>query len=117
VLAKDQLGINGEDLAARHLVGAGFTLVTRNWRCSAGEIDIVALDGPDLVIVEVKTRTSTTYGDPVEAVTFRKQRKLRELAVLWLQAYPHRGPVRFDVISVLFPKRGLPELEHWRGAF
>jgi putative endonuclease len=117
VLAKDQLGINGEDLAARHLVGAGFTLVSRNWRCPVGEIDIIAHDGADLVIVEVKTRTTTAYGDPVEAVTYRKQRKLRELAALWLQEHPHRGPVRFDVITVLYPTRGYPQLEHWRRAF
>jgi putative endonuclease len=117
VLAKDQLGKDGEDLAVRHLVGAGFSLATRNWRCSAGEIDIIAHDGRDLVIVEVKTRTSTAYGDPAEAVTFRKQQKLRQLATYWLQENPHRGPVRFDVISVLFPKRGFPQLEHWRGAF
>jgi putative endonuclease len=117
VLAKDQLGIDGEDLATRHLVGAGFTIVTRNWRCPAGEVDIIALDGPDLVIVEVKTRTSTTYGDPVEAVTHRKQQKLRELASLWLRENPHRGEVRFDVITVLRPRRGFPQLEHWRRAF
>ncbi len=117
MLPKDQLGKDGEDLAVRHLVGAGFVVATRNWRCAAGEIDIVAHDGRDLVIVEVKTRTSTTYGDPVEAVTYRKQRKLRELAVWWLHEHPHRGPIRFDVISVLYPKRGHPQLEHWRGAF
>jgi putative endonuclease len=117
VLAKDQLGINGEDLATRHLVGAGFIIVTRNWRCPAGEIDIIALDGDDLVIVEVKTRTSSEYGGPVEAVTYRKQRKLRELATLWLREHPHRGPVRFDVISIVYPKRGYPRLEHWRRAF
>ena len=117
MLAKDQVGIDGENLAARHLVGAGLEIVTRNWRCPVGEIDIVALDGRELVIVEVKTRTSTTYGDPVEAVTYRKQRKLRELAALWLKANPHRGSVRFDVITVLYPKRGYPQLEHWRGAF
>lgn len=117
MLPKDQLGVDGEDLAARHLVGAGFRIVTRNWRCPAGEVDIVAHDGRHLVFVEVKTRTSTTYGDPVDAVTYRKQRKLRQLATLWLQEHPHRGPVRFDVISVLFPKQGYPQLEHWRGAF
>ena len=117
MLAKDQLGIDGEDLATRHLVGAGFIIVTRNWRCPAGEIDIIALDGRDLVIVEVKTRTSTTFGDPVEAVTFRKQQKLRELARLWLRNNPHHGDVRFDVITVLYPKRGYPQLEHWRRAF
>jgi putative endonuclease len=117
VLAKDQLGIDGENLAARHLVGAGFTIVIRNWRCEVGEVDIIARDGRELVFVEVKTRTSTTYGDPVEAVTIRKQRKLRQLAAVWLHEHPHGGPLRFDVISVVYPRRGLPQLEHWRRAF
>jgi len=117
VLAKDQLGIDGEDLAARHLVAAGFAIVRRNWRCPSGEIDIIARDGGDLVIVEVKTRSSSGYGGPVEAVNYRKQRKLRELATLWLHENPHRGSVRFDVISVVYPKSGFPQLEHWRGAF
>jgi putative endonuclease len=115
VLAKDRLGKDGEDLAARHLLGAGFAIVTRNWRCPAGEIDIVARDRDALVIVEVKTRTSTAFGSPAEAITHRKQDKLRELALLWLREHPHRGPIRFDVVSVLLPTRGRPELEHLRG--
>lgn len=117
MLAKDQIGKDGEDQAAGHLVAAGFVLVTRNWRCPSGEIDIVARDGDVLVVIEVKSRTSTAYGEPAEAVTYRKQRKLRELAAHYLREHPHRGPVRFDVISVLFPKRGFPQLEHLRGAF
>lgn len=117
MLAKDKLGADGEDYAARYLVGTGFAVVARNWRCAAGEIDIVARDGATLVIVEVKSRTSTAYGDPAEAVTFRKQQKLQELARHWLREHPHRGPVRFDVISVLAPKQGARRLEHRRGAF
>ena len=57
MLAKDAVGKYGEDLAARHLVGAGFTIVTRNWRCPEGEVDILAIDGNTLVVIEVKTRT------------------------------------------------------------
>jgi putative endonuclease len=118
VRAKDELGKRGEDLAARHLVGAGFTIVTRNWRCPAGEIDIIARDGETLVITEVKTRTSTAYGSPAEAITPRKAEKLRELALTWLREHPGYGrAVRFDVISVLIPRLGLPQLEHLRGVW
>ena len=62
MLAKDALGKQGEDLAARHFVGAGFTVLARNWRCPVGEIDIVARDGDVLVIAEVKTRPRRRSG-------------------------------------------------------
>jgi putative endonuclease len=116
VLAKDALGKYGEDLAARHFVGAGLTILARNWRCDAGELDIVALDRDTLVIAEVKTRTSTAYGLPAEAITHRKADKLRELALRWLQENPGGGrDVRFDLVSVVVPRRGGPQLEHLRG--
>jgi putative endonuclease len=115
VLAKDALGKYGEDLAARYFVGAGLTIITRNWRCPVGEIDIVARDGRTVVFAEVKTRRSTAYGLPAEAITSRKAGKLRELAVHWLREHAEHGDVRFDVVSVLVPHRGAPQLEHLRG--
>lgn len=116
MLAKDAVGKYGEDLAARHFVGAGLTVLARNWRCEVGEIDIVARDGDVLVIAEVKTRTSTAYGSPAEAVTRQKAAKLRELALMWLREHPWGGGgVRFDVVSVLLPKAGAARLEHLRG--
>jgi putative endonuclease len=114
--AKDLLGKNGEDFALRYLVGAGFTIIARNWRCNAGEIDIIASDATDLVVVEVKTRSSTAYGLPAEAVTWRKAEKLRELAALWLRENPSAWrPIRFDVISIVMPRNGRTELQHYRG--
>lgn len=115
MLAKDAVGKYGEDLAARHLVGAGFTVLARNWRCPAGEIDIVARDGDVLVIIEVKTRRSTAFGSPAEAITRRKADKLRELALTWVADHPHGGrPLRFDVVSIVLPKYGAARLEHLR---
>ena len=70
--AKDALGRYGEDVAARHLIEQGIVVLERNWRCDAGEIDIVGRDGQVLVICEVKTRRGTGYGTPIEAVTPRK---------------------------------------------
>jgi putative endonuclease len=120
--AKDALGKCGEDLAARHLADAGLVVVARNWRCAAGEIDIVARDGDVLVVAEVKTRSSTAYGSGAEAITRRKTDKLRELALWWLRE--HRGAaavgigaVRFDVVSVLLRGSGSAVVEHLRGAF
>jgi putative endonuclease len=118
VRAKDAVGRYGEDVAARYLVESGFDVLARNWRCSAGEIDIVARDGDVLVICEVKTRSSTAYGLPAEAVTARKAARLRQLALWWLREHPGGGTaVRFDVVSVLRAHRGAAAVEHLRGAF
>lgn len=113
--AKDQLGKDGEDYALRHLVGAGFTIVERNWRCNEGEIDIVAVDGNEVVIVEVKTRSSTTFGLPAEAVTWQKAERLRVLAARWLRENRTPLSVRFDVISIVMPRDGRTQLQHYRG--
>jgi putative endonuclease len=118
VRAKDAVGRYGEDVAARHLVESGFDVLARNWRCAAGEIDIVARDGGVLVICEVKTRSSTVYGAPAEAITRVKAARLRELALWWLRDHPSGGcPVRFDVVSVLRSGRGAADVQHLRGAF
>jgi putative endonuclease len=114
--ANDALGRRGEGLAARHLAADGYRLLARNWRCPAGEIDIVATDGDVLVVVEVKTRTSTVFGTPADAITRRKAGKLRELALTWLGEHPGAGrAVRFDVVGVLLPPGGEVRLEHLRG--
>ena len=66
--AKDVLGRRGEDLAARYLEQRGLVILSRNWRCRHGEIDLVATDSHRLVVCEVKTRSGTRYGEPAEAV-------------------------------------------------
>jgi putative endonuclease len=117
------LGRYGEDVAARHLADAGLAIVARNWRCRDGEIDIIARDGEVLVLCEVKTRRGIGFGTPLDAVTPRKARRLRRLAVRWLAEQRASGAdagypeVRFDVVSVLVPRRGGPVVEHLRGAF
>ncbi len=116
--AKDAVGAYGEQVAARHLQDAGFVLLERNWRCSEGEIDLVAADGGVLVICEVKTRSSLAYGDPAEAVVGAKAARLRRLAVRWMAAHDSRWPeVRFDVVTVLRRPRGAAAVRHLRGAF
>jgi putative endonuclease len=114
---KDQLGIDGENYAARYLLGAGFQIVDRNWRCSDGEIDILAVEGSTFVVIEVKTRATDAFGQPYEAVTWRKAARLRRLTAQWLREHPWRGPVRFDVISIVMPKDVVPTLQHIRAAF
>lgn len=98
------LGAKGEDRACAHYVDHGWTVVARNWRCSEGELDLVAIRGEVTVFCEVKTRSSDRYGLPAEAVGRAKQLKLRRLAALWLAEHPGHQRVRFDVASVLGTK-------------
>jgi putative endonuclease len=110
------VGAYGEQVAARHLTEAGLVILDRNWRCPLGELDIVARDGPVVVFCEVKTRRSGRFGEPVNAVVPGKARRLRRLAAEWLGAAGVRADeVRFDVVSVLAPRRGAAEVEHLRG--
>jgi putative endonuclease len=110
------VGAYGEQLAARYLVESGMQILDRNWRCSQGEIDIVAMDDACLVIVEVKTRRSLAFGSPVEAVTAVKAARLRRLASCWLaenrSLVSSVADVRIDVVGVLRPVRGPAQIEH-----
>lgn len=110
------VGRFGEDVAVRHLTREGLQVLARNWRCRVGEIDVVARDGDTLVVCEVKTRRSTRFGAPLEAVTPAKAARLRRLAVAYLAATDTAGvPVRIDLVGVLLPVRGAPLVEHVRG--
>jgi len=114
--AKDALGRRGEEIACAHLIEAGFRVVARNWRCSVGEIDIVARDGPELVIVEVKTRSSEAFGHPFEAITPAKLKRLNLLGAAWTAAQEsgRRQVFRVDVVGILYPSSGEPTIEHLR---
>lgn len=114
---KRALGAYGEALAARRLVeGEGMVLLDRNWRCPAGEIDLVLRDGRTLVICEVKTRSSSAFGSPLESVDAGKASRLRRLAALWIAAHGVRvRDVRIDLVGVLLQPRGLPTVDHVQG--
>jgi putative endonuclease len=112
------LGSYGERVAVRALTDAGLQVLDRNWRCRAGELDVVARDGDALVFCEVKTRTGTGFGHPVEAVTPAKRRRLRLLARAWLAAHEHHArDLRFDVVGVHVPSTGPAQVTHLRNAF
>jgi putative endonuclease len=116
--AKDDLGRRGEQLAADHLAAAGMRLIERNWRCPQGEIDLVARDRDELVFVEVKTRSGTGFGHPLEAITVAKLARLRRLAAAWCAAHPGpHGLIRIDVVAVLAPASGPVSIEHVRRVF
>ncbi|KMO87443.1 hypothetical protein AB840_02515 [Megasphaera cerevisiae DSM 20462] len=98
-----ELGMLGENAAADFLCRKkGYTIVCRNYRSSAGEIDMIAQDGNTLVFVEVKTRKTTEYGRPAEAVERRKQHKIAIMAKSYLARYGLWSmPCRFDVVEVM----------------
>ena len=113
---KRLLGQRGETIAARHLTARGLVLLDRNWRCEFGEIDLVLRDGQVLVICEVKTRTSTAFGAPIEAVDQAKADRLKRLGFRWLREHDcHPEDVRVDVVGVLVPPGGPVEVEHVPG--
>ena len=100
--ARRDLGAWGEDRVAAWYEAKGYTVVDRNWRCRQGELDLVARRGRVVVFCEVKTRSSTAFGAPVEAVTRTKQARLRVLAARWLEDSDLVArEIRFDVASVL----------------
>lgn len=112
---KDILGTAGESLAVEYLRSEGFTIIERNWRCSSGEIDIVAREGAATVFVEVKTRSSLASGHPFEALNRAKVARLRKLAGLWCESHPTvRGDIRIDAIAVVSPAFDSPTIEHLR---
>jgi putative endonuclease len=114
--AKDELGRLGEQLAAEFLEEAGVRVLDRNWRCAEGEIDIVATERRVLVICEVKTRSDTRYGTPLEVISARKRTRLRKLAVRWVTAHGvFCDEIRIDVIGVLRAGPGEFSIEHVRG--
>ena len=92
---------------AEHLAGHGWTILGRNVRNAAGEIDLVARDRHVLVVVEVKARQSTAYGNGLEAIDGRKQRRLRAAAASWLAEQGFSaGPLRFDAVLVELARDG-----------
>jgi len=98
---RGHVGRLGEDVAVQYATSLGWVVLERNWRNRYGELDLVAADGSILVIVEVKTRASRTFDDPVMAVTPAKLAQMRRLARMWLAAQDRRwSQIRFDVVSV-----------------
>ena len=112
---KDELGRRGEAIAAAHLAERGFRILDRNWRSARGEIDIVALEGDRVVIVEVKTRSSLAFGHPFEAIHPTKLERLYRLGWDWCRAHGMRRPMRVDAIGIVLAGPAAPVIEHLVG--
>jgi len=106
-------GVIGEDVAISYLIKNKYKIIQRNYACSMGEIDIIALDKNILVFIEVKARTNEVFGLPCEAVTKSKQRHIAKTAQYFIKKNDvYSLPIRFDVIEILGQK-----INHIKNAF
>jgi len=110
-------GILGETVACNYLEKKGYIVIEKNWRYKHLEIDLIAKDGPILIFIEVKTRSSAVFGLPYESVNLRKQRRLDRAANIYIAKHNHEGEVRFDVLSILINKGEKPNIRHIKDAF
>lgn len=116
--ARQVVGTLGEQAACNALTDQGYRVIHRNYRVRGGELDIVCERNGTLVFCEVKTRTSNQFGLPEEAITIAKRRRLRKLALEYLQREGRRArTLRFDVISVFMTGGQVGELRHIVNAF
>ncbi|MCB9296374.1 MAG: YraN family protein [Lewinellaceae bacterium] len=113
----NDLGRTGETLARRYLEGQGYRILEANWRYRRSEIDLVAMDGPILVFVEVKTRGTDVFGKPEEFVTARKEKLMVDAAIAYMESIGHDWELRFDIIAILYRSETDYQLEHFPDAF
>ncbi len=121
-LNRRRVGDRGEALALAYLVEKGYVPVEHNYRTRHGEIDLILDHGNTLVFVEVKLRRGMGFGDPLEAVTSRKQTRIRLIAEQYLAEKgedfaDNFDAMRFDVVGILLPRSGSPEVRHVEDAF
>lgn len=115
--SKQLLGATGEEIAVDYLVSQGYVVFDRNWRSKSGEIDIIASEKfnsqDELIFIEVKTRSSRDYGDPIEAITATKYLRMHRLALEWLsENNASREAWRLDVISIVISRAQEIEIDH-----
>jgi putative endonuclease len=116
-MPEEDLGKKGESFARDYLLLKGYKILNTNWHHGHKEIDIVARQGREIVVVEVKTREENYALEPWEAVTATKIRNIVEVADVWLRVNNIDLETRFDVISIVVYKDGSHSLDHFEGAF
>ena len=108
----NEIGKWGEDKAAEYLLRKGYTIVERDWKSGRRDIDIVAIDDDTLVFVEVKTRRSRMFGEPEDAVDYRKRQSLQQAINHYIKSNRVHSEVRFDIISIVGTIGSEPEIDH-----
>ena len=115
--SKQLLGATGEEIAVDYLISQGYVVFDRNWRSKSGEIDIIASENfnsqDELIFIEVKTRSSRDYGDPIEAISATKYLRMYRLALEWLsENSASREAWRLDVITIVISRAQEIEIDH-----
>jgi len=114
---RQKFGEKGEELAVRRLKKSGYKIIETNYRNPLGEIDIIAKEGDTIVFVEVKSRRSIRFGNPKQAITVRKQKKISMVALCYLKATGQGAArARFDVVTVI-SNQDKPQVEIIKNAF
>ncbi|MCK5822177.1 MAG: YraN family protein [Bacteroidales bacterium] len=111
------LGEGGEELATDYLRDKGYIILENNWRVQHKELDIIAVDGNELVAVEVKTRTEPILDNPIMSINRKKQRNLISAAHAYVRIKQISLDVRFDVIWIRMDISGRASIEHIKDAF
>lgn len=113
----NEIGALGEKLAREYLIAKGYQIMEQNWACSHKEIDIIARDGDELVIVEVRARKMPVLVDPEETVDRYKQRFLIWAANAYVERKNLDLDVRFDIVAVVIDRNNEYRIEHTENAF
>ena len=110
--AHNELGKWGENLAAEYLQDKGYEILERDWKSGHHDLDIVAKEDDTLVVVEVKTRRNRLFGDPEEAIDYKKRMSLQSAINHYVKSHPANADVRFDIISIVGTIGSKPEIDH-----
>ncbi len=112
----NDLGNQGEKIAAHFIIKKGYRILETNWRYNKDEIDIIAMDGKELVIVEVKTRSTETFGFPEDAVDKNKEKFLIRATEKYIEENNLDVDVRFDIVSIIHNRNNIT-IRHFEDAF
>lgn len=113
----NDFGAIGERLAREYLLSKGYAILKTNYRVGNAEVDIIAEHKKQVVFVEVKSRHQTQFGNPEIAVNREKRSNMKRVARSYIEKHKLKGEVRFDIISILVPKQGKPDITHFEDAF
>lgn len=112
-----EIGRLAENAACHYLIKNGYLLLEKNWRWKKAEIDIIAKDGDELVLLEVKGRSTMKYGNPELAISEKKRMLMMDAATRYMEMINHEWAVRFDVISIIVQNNQVVQIDHFEDSF
>jgi putative endonuclease len=113
----NDLGKYGEELASQYLKKHGYRILETNWRYQRAEIDIIAMDGPVLVFIEVKSRSDNRFNQPEDSISPRKIELIADAATRYMESINHEWEIRFDIISLVIKSEEVYGLNHFKDSF